>query len=92
MLVGNGPAKQSVPLAQAVSRDISLIPVFRYANCYPEAIEHMKAQTADDRGPEVHKLITHQVSGLNNVPRAFKLASQVEDAEGDVVMRVAVQL
>lgn len=89
ILVGMGSPIQTLPLGAAALREVDIIGVFRYANCYPAAIalfaSGQLAGVADG-------LVTHRVA-LKDGEKAFRLASnQAKDGEdeGRSVVKVVV--
>lgn len=91
LLVGMGTPVQTLPISAAALREIDLIGVWRYANCYPESIAMMEATATDGSRPHLKKMLTHNVKGLESVPEAFDLAAQPSDAAGRVVVKVVVE-
>lgn len=88
-----GTPNHVLPISEASAREIDLIPTWRYADCYPEAIQLMiLARNGDSRVPDITKLITHRFDGLDNVPEAFKTASKTRDQDGRLVIKVAVNM
>lgn len=78
----------TLPLSAAALREVDIVGVFRYANTYADAIEmlHKKQPVF----PNLEKLITHRVKGLDEVQQAFDLAGKVKDKEGKLVLKVVV--
>ena len=68
VLVGMGPAMVSVPIIHAASREVDIRGIFRYANCYPTAIELVRRGIID-----VKPLITHRFPIERSV-EAFEVA------------------
>ncbi|KAF2405017.1 sorbitol dehydrogenase [Trichodelitschia bisporula] len=89
MLIGMGTPVQTLPISHAALHEIDLIGVFRYANAYPAAIERLRK--AKTELPDFSTLLTHTFKGLENVEKAFLMASRPEDDEKKLVMKVAVQ-
>lgn len=90
MLVGMGTPNHTLPLSEAGAREIDLIPTWRYAHCYGEAMEIMSAVVNNLFTPDIRKLITHRFDGLENLPDAFALASSPQDSNGNLVIKVVV--
>jgi L-iditol 2-dehydrogenase len=97
LLVGIGPAVQTLPIAAAAQREVDLIGVFRYASTYKEGIEMIAG--ANEGGslfgavegarslPDVKKIITHR---LQSVKEAFELVSSSRGTGNDLVIKVLV--
>ncbi|KAF5857225.1 hypothetical protein ETB97_006067 [Aspergillus alliaceus] len=92
VLVGMGTAIQTWPVAELTGREINVVSVWRYVNCYPRAIEIMNAVKSHALKPDVTKLITHRYSGLESVPHAYDTASKTRDAESKLVIKTVVNL
>ncbi|KAJ9613253.1 hypothetical protein H2200_003195 [Cladophialophora chaetospira] len=90
MLVGMGTPNHTLPLSEAGSREIDLMPTWRYAHCYEEAMEVLYAGMKDFSKPDIRKLITHRFNGLETLPEAFALAGSPQDSKGKLVIKVAV--
>jgi len=87
VLVGMGNPVQTLPLGAAALREVDIIGVFRYANCYPPAIQLFAsgklAGVAD-------ALVSHRVP-LTAGEKAFRLAAN-QAREGEDEGRVAVKV
>lgn len=92
MIIGMGTPIQTLPLSAAALREVDLVGVFRYANTYPEVISLLAGRTADSNLPDVGKLITQRFKGLDNITAAFDMASKVKDADGNLVLKVLVDM
>ncbi len=90
MLVGMGTPLQTWPVAELTGREINVVSVWRYANCYPRAIEIMQGMRSGALRPDLTKLITHRFSGLDSVPSAYDTASKTRDGEAKLVIKTAV--
>ncbi|KAM0546969.1 hypothetical protein ACHAPJ_010631 [Fusarium lateritium] len=91
LLVGMGTPIQTLPIGAASLREVDLVGVWRYANCYPEGLRIM--QRSDEGGdiPSLKKLITHSFKGLAAVPAAFNTAARTEDDNGKLVVKVVIE-
>ena len=88
MLIGMGTPVQTLPLSAAALREVDLCGVFRYADTYPEGIEMVSKQNR----LELEKLVTHRFVGLENAQKAFKMAGNTTDDEGNLVLKVVVDI
>ena len=90
MIIGMGNPVQTLPVSAASLREVDLIGVFRYANNYPDAIRLL--QGPGGSSPDLGKLITHKVKGMDNIEAAFKMAGNVKDGNGNLVIKVLVDM
>ena len=87
ILVGMGNPVQTLPLGAAALREVDIIGVFRYANCYPAAIALFASGKLDGIA---EGLVTHRVR-LEDGEKAFRLAANAAK-EGEDEGRVAVKV
>lgn len=87
ILVGMGTPTQTLPLGAAALREVDIIGVFRYANCYPAAIALFASGKLDGVAED---LITHRVA-LSEGEKAFRLAAN-QAKEGEDEGRVPVKV
>lgn len=92
VLIGMGTATQTWPISEITDREIDIVSVWRYAFCYPQAIEIMDAVARQDVAPDVRKLITHRFKGLDSIPEAFETAANTKDANSHLVIKTVVNL
>ncbi len=90
MLVGMGTPHYALPIAECSSREIDLMPTWRYARSYEEAIKIMSRTINGNFRPDIRRLITHRFSGLPNVEEAFAVAARPQDSVGNMVIKVAL--
>jgi L-iditol 2-dehydrogenase len=89
ILVGMGAPVQTLPLGAAALREVDIIGVFRYANCYPAAIALFASGKLDGVAED---LVTHRVR-LVDGEKAFRLAAnaaKVGEYEGRVAVKIVV--
>lgn len=86
-----GTPVQTLPLSAAALREVDLIGVWRYANCYPEAISMMQKAGSGEAVPNLKHLLTHSFRGLEKVPEAFSLAARTSDENDKIVIKVVVE-
>ncbi|RMZ76091.1 hypothetical protein DV737_g4972, partial [Chaetothyriales sp. CBS 132003] len=77
VLVGMGSSGMSLPTAAFALREVDVIGVFRYANCYPAAIALLASGQLDG---VADALVTHRVK-LQDGERAFSHLSQNPDMD-----------
>ncbi|CAH0054490.1 unnamed protein product [Clonostachys solani] len=90
LLVGMGTPVQTLPISAAALREVDILGVWRYANCYPRGIELME-HAGRDGSPDLKKLITHSFQGLEEAGAAFDMASKTCDEEGRLVIKVVLE-
>eukprot|EP00126_Sphaerothecum_destruens_P006798 Sdes_comp19533_c0_seq2m11125 len=73
VLVGMGKNQATLPILEAVVREIDIRGVFRYANAYPAALSLISSGAVD-----VKPLITHRF-GMKDFLKAFQVAQRMED-------------
>ncbi|KAJ9661930.1 hypothetical protein H2198_001682 [Neophaeococcomyces mojaviensis] len=87
VLVGMGNPVQTLPLGAAALREVDIIGVFRYANCYPAAIQLF---ASGKLAGVAEALVTHRVP-LTDGEKAFRLAAN-QAKEGEDEGRVPVKV
>ena len=90
MLVGMGTPIQTLPISAAALREVDLCGVFRYANTYREGIEIVRNKKPNV--PNLETLVTHRFQGLDHAQQAFEMAGRTIDAEGNLVLKVVVEI
>ena len=89
ILVGMGSPVQTLPLGAAALREVDIIGVFRYANCYPAAIALFASGKLDG---VAESLCTHRIP-LEDGEKAFRLAANAArdgEDEGRVPVKVLI--
>lgn len=87
VLVGMGNPVQTLPLGAAALREVDIIGVFRYANCYPAAIQLFASGKLQG---VAEALVSHRVP-LEDGEKAFRLAAN-QAREGEDEGRVPVKV
>lgn len=90
LLVGMGTPVQTLPVSAAALREVDLVGVWRYADCYPESIRLMEA-AGQGKGPDIRKLVTHSFDGLGSTLEAFAMAARTCDDNGALVIKVVIE-
>ncbi|XDG08086.1 hypothetical protein ABKA04_007701 [Annulohypoxylon sp. FPYF3050] len=90
MIIGMGTPVQTLPISAASLKEVDLVGVFRYANTYRKAIDLLAS--GNPLLPNVQKLVTHRLKGLNGIPTAFDTAAKVKDDGGNLVIKVMVDM
>ena len=90
MLIGMGTPILTLPMSAAALREVDLIGVFRYANTYKEAIKLLSNRPASM--PDLSTLVTHRYKGMGQILDAFSMAGRVKDEEGQLVLKVVVDM
>lgn len=90
MIIGMGNPIQTLPISAASLKEVDLLGVFRYANAYPKVIELLAS--GDPHLPDLSRLVTQRYNGLESIPKAFDMAASVKDDEGNLVLKVMVDM
>ncbi|XP_013419139.1 sorbitol dehydrogenase [Lingula anatina] len=85
MLVGLGPAEIKLPVVNAACREVDIRGLFRYANCYPAALEMIASGAVD-----VKPLITHHFT-LEESLEAFETSRTGAGGAIKVMIKCAKQ-
>ncbi|KAK4200141.1 chaperonin 10-like protein [Triangularia verruculosa] len=91
MIIGMGNPVQTLPVSAASIREVDLVGVFRYANAYPKVIE-LLADGLRSKLPGLNHLITQRFTGIESIPNAFEMAGRVKDDDGNLVIKVLVNM
>lgn len=78
-------------MSAAALREVDLVGVWRYANCYPRGVEIMERSIGNKSMPDLRSLVTHSFKGLSSVPEAFSMAGRTSDDTGALVVKVVVR-
>ncbi|KAH6632717.1 chaperonin 10-like protein [Chaetomium tenue] len=92
IMVGMGTPVQTLPMSVAHLREIDILGIFRYANTYATGIRLLCARERQVRAGAVDEMVTHRFKGLENAHRAFELASRTVDDEGNLVLKVVIEI
>ncbi|KAI0146194.1 GroES-like protein [Xylariaceae sp. FL1272] len=90
MLVGMGTPNVTLPLSAAALREVDIRGVFRYANTYQKGLDILKDRAASGL-PDISKLATHHVKGIDRVVDAFTLAGKPVDDKNNLVIKVIIE-
>lgn len=91
MLIGMGSPVQTVPLGAAALREVDLVGVFRYANTYQQGID-LLSRRHENGLPDISKLVTQRFKGFESAPDAFATASKPVDENGQLVLKVVIEI
>ncbi|APA15750.1 hypothetical protein SS1G_09416 [Sclerotinia sclerotiorum 1980 UF-70] len=92
IMVGMGTPIQTLPLSAAHLREVDILGVFRYANTYPIGIRMLGASGRKGGLPSLDHMVTHRFSGLGNAKDAFELAGKTVDEQGNLVLKVVIEV
>jgi L-iditol 2-dehydrogenase len=87
-----GSPIQTLPISVAANREVDLLGVWRYVNCYARGIEIMQMAAKGQGIPDIRKMITHRFNGLDSVPAAFDAAASTKDADGNLIIKTVVEM
>lgn len=79
-----------MPVSEAGAREIDLIPTWRYAGCYPPAVQLLQDLRQNPKACGLGKLVTHRFQGIDSVQEALRTACLSLDSENRMVVKVAV--
>ncbi|KAH3961564.1 hypothetical protein HBH98_171160 [Parastagonospora nodorum] len=88
VMVGMGTPIQTLPMSASHLKEVDIIGIFRYANTYPTGIKLISAGVL----PNLDNMITHRYHGLASVKEAFELAGKTLDNDGNLVLKVLVEM
>lgn len=87
-MVGMGTPIQTLPMSASHLKEVDIIGIFRYANTYATGIKIICAGML----PSLDNMITHRFHGLCSTKEAFELAGQTVDRDGNLVLKVLVEM
>lgn len=96
MTAGLGTPNLLLPISEATAREITIVPTWRYANAYPEALriaEESVSGKVTKNGlklPDIRQLVTHRFNGLDSIETAFQTAGASGDENGQLVIKTVV--
>jgi L-iditol 2-dehydrogenase len=85
LFVGMGTPNLTLPTGPSLLREVDLLGVFRYANCYPDAI----ALLGSGRLGDVSKMFT-QTYPLERASEAFEAMRAGRDKDGNPVIKPCI--
>lgn len=87
-MVGMGTPVQTLPMSASHLKEVDIIGIFRYANTYATGIKIISAGVL----PSLDNMITHRFRGLDAAKEAFDLAGKTTDRDGNLVLKVLVEM
>ncbi|KPM39289.1 hypothetical protein AK830_g7276 [Neonectria ditissima] len=90
MIIGMGTPVLTLPISAASLREVDLIGVFRYAKTYRYVLDLLADQPA--AMPDLTKLVTQRYKGMDRIEEAFKMAGKIKDDNGNLVIKVVVEM
>ncbi|KAF2085244.1 GroES-like protein [Saccharata proteae CBS 121410] len=88
IMVGMGTPVQTLPMSVSHLNEVDIVGIFRYANTYPVGLDLISSGLL----PRLDQMVTHQFAGLEKAEEAFELAGRTVDGEGNLVLKVVVEL
>lgn len=85
-----GTPNVTLPVSVASTKEVDVVPIWRYANCYAQAMEIVAATKGDKSLPQLERMITHRFSGIDNVREALQTACLGHDSGGKMVVKVVL--
>lgn len=95
IMVGMGTPIQTLPMSAAHLREVDILGIFRYANTYGTGVKLLSAQGRGGIGfafPDLDDMVTHKFKGLGVAKKAFELASKTVDDDGNLVLKVVIEI
>jgi L-iditol 2-dehydrogenase len=88
VMVGMGTPVQTLPISASHLKEVDIIGIFRYANTYATGIKIMSSGVL----PSLDNMITHRFQSLAAAKEAFELAGKTTDRDGNLVLKVLVEM
>ena len=88
IMVGMGTPVQTLPISASHLKEVDIIGIFRYANTYATGIKIISSGVL----PSLDNMITHRFQGLAAAKEAFELAGRTTDRDGNLVLKVLVEM
>jgi L-iditol 2-dehydrogenase len=89
-MVGMGTPIQTLQMSAAHLKEVDIIGIFRYANTYPTGIKILSSGALPQK--MLDNMITHRFKGLNAARDAFELAGRTVDRDGNLVLKVLIEM
>lgn len=80
----------TLPISAAALREVDLVGVFRYANTYRKVLDLLADRPK--AMPDLSTLVTQRFKGMDRIEDAFKLAGKIKDEQGNLVIKVVVDM
>ena len=104
-MVGMGTPIQTLPMSASHLKEVDIIGIFRYANTYPTGIKLISAGVLPSLDNMItHRSVyllpkvdtidanVNRYHGLASVKEAFELAGKTIDKDGNLVLKVLVEM
>ncbi|KAH6973388.1 chaperonin 10-like protein [Ilyonectria sp. MPI-CAGE-AT-0026] len=90
LIIGMGTPVLTLPISAAALREVDLVGVFRYANTYRKVLDLLADRPK--AMPDLSTLVTQRFKGMDRIEDAFKLAGKIKDEQGNLVIKVVVDM
>ncbi|KAH7176701.1 chaperonin 10-like protein [Dactylonectria macrodidyma] len=90
LIIGMGTPVLTIPISAAALREVDLVGVFRYANTYRQVLDLLADRPK--AMPDLSSLVTQRFKGMDRIEDAFKLAGKIKDEQGNLVIKVVVDM
>jgi L-iditol 2-dehydrogenase len=106
-MVGMGTPIQTLPMSASHLKEVDIIGIFRYANTYPVGIKLISSGVLPSLDNMITHRLVNQIcklhvsqrlilsiryQGLGSVKEAFELAGKTLDKDGNLVLKVLVEM